>query len=75
MLSLTQMRDQDGGCGSLVSIVELFSSGCPAPEPPQSLTEADRSFLSALYAVDSESIGSLQQSGIARRMGRELGEE
>jgi hypothetical protein len=72
MLSLTQMRDQDGSCGGLVSIVELFSIDCPAPEPPQALTEADRSFLSALYAVDSESIGSLQQSGITRRMGREL---
>jgi hypothetical protein len=74
MLSLTEMRDQDGGCSALSSIMELFSAGCPSLDAPQSVTASDTAFLRGLYAMSETAIGSLQRAQIRTRMNRDLRE-
>ena len=72
MLSLSE-ADAPGDCGELPSILDLLSSGCPAPEKPHSLTAADTAYLDGLYAMDPDEIGSLQKSAIANHILRNPG--
>lgn len=50
MLALSEIREESWACGGLVTIMELFSTGCGAG--PQTLTTPDRAFLQGLYATN-----------------------
>jgi hypothetical protein len=68
MLALSQPKSLDE-CAALPSILELTAkAGCPGRDPPDGLTAADASYLTALYASDSQAKGPGEQSDIANRM-------
>ena len=73
MLSLSE-AEAPGNCVELPSILDLIASDCPAAQKPQALTDADKSYLMGLYAMDPDEIGSLQKSAIANHMLRESGD-
>ena len=68
MLALSKPRNLDG-CAALPSVIDGFAKApCPGREPADSLTPADASYLTALYAADAEAFRQFQQSEIADRM-------
>jgi hypothetical protein len=52
MLALT--RTSVEGCSELPSIIDVLSADCAGRAPPETITEADVSFLKALYASNLE---------------------
>jgi hypothetical protein len=72
MLALSRPQSLDG-CDALSSIVDLYAkSPCLGRDPPDGLTAADASYLTALYASDAEGRLSSEQGDIAGRMARIL---
>jgi hypothetical protein len=72
MLALSRQQSLDG-CDALSSIIDLYAkSPCPGRDPPDGLTAADASYLTALYASDSEGRLSSEQGDIAGRMAKIL---
>jgi hypothetical protein len=72
MLALSRQQSLDG-CDALTSIIDLYAkSPCLGRDPPDGLTAADASYLTALYASDAESRLSSEQGDIAGRMARIL---
>jgi hypothetical protein len=68
MLALSKPRSLDG-CNALPSVVDRFAqTACPGRDPPDGLTPADASYLTALYAADLEGIKNFEWSDITRRM-------
>jgi hypothetical protein len=68
VLALSKPRNLDG-CNALPSVTDAFAkSPCPGRDAPDSLTAADASYLTALYASDPEAFRQFAQSDIARRM-------
>src|SRR5262249_42405903 len=70
MLVLT--RTSLSGCNELPSVTDLLSHDCGTRERPQSITEADRAYLKALYASSLESNTSLARGEIHDRMLRQI---
>jgi hypothetical protein len=73
MLSLSE-AEAPGDCAELPSILGLFAPDCPETRKAQSITAADKAYLTGLYAMDPDEIGSLQKSAIANHMLRESGD-
>jgi len=72
MMSLSQAKSLDG-CSALPSIMDLMAkSPCPRRDPPDQLTAADASFLTALYASNPEASAASEQVDIAGRMSETL---
>jgi hypothetical protein len=65
MVALAQV-DPAGAPASYDSILNLFNSG----NPPASMTEMDRSYLSALYKMDTMMMPRMQRGLLANTMGR-----
>ena len=74
MLSLSEAETPDD-CVELPSILDLISTACQGAQKPQSMTAADKAYLTGLYAMDADEIGSLQKSAIANHMLRESGDK
>jgi hypothetical protein len=72
MLALSQPRSADA-CTHLPSILDLYAS-CPGREPPTSLTEADISFLKALYAADISTSGRRGLDNVEHKVAKDLKE-
>ena len=66
MVSLAQV-DPDGLPSGYNSILNLFNT----PNPPARMTEMDRSYLQALYSMDTRRMPKLQRSLLANTMVRE----
>ncbi len=72
MLALSRQQSLDA-CDALPSIIDLLAkSPCPGRDPPDGLTAADASYLTALYASDAEGKLSSEQGDIAGRMAKIL---
>ena len=69
MVSLAQVKP-DGAPAGYDSILNLFGAG----QPPAGLTTMDRTYLHALYEMDTMIMPRMQRSGFASRMVRELGD-
>jgi hypothetical protein len=67
MLALTRMDSLDG-CNTLLSIIDLLSSGCGDRQKPQTLTDADTAYLKALYSSNLEMNLNIEQGDIRDRM-------
>jgi hypothetical protein len=72
MLTLSQAAAPDD-CLQLATILSYLSE-CPAGRKADSVTAADRAYLTALYSISPEAFGNLQRSGIVTRMNRNLSE-
>ena len=68
-LSQPKPRSLDG-CLVLPSVLDLYAKGCPGRETPTGLTQADKAYLTGLYAADLTVVQFQQseQSQIAGRM-------
>jgi hypothetical protein len=66
MLVLT--RTSLDGCSELPSIIDMLSADCADRAPPEAITEADISFLKALYAADLEMNLSLERGDMRDQM-------
>ena len=66
MLTLTRMAQLDQ-CAPLPSITDMFANGCPAPVA-DSLTAADRAYLTALYSADLEQNLNLERGQVHKEM-------
>jgi len=72
MTALSQAKSLDG-CSAFASILDLMAkSPCPGRDPPDGLTSADATFLTALYASNPEATALSQQAEIANRMAEVL---
>jgi hypothetical protein len=68
MVALSQAKSLDG-CSAFPSILDLMAkSPCPGRDPPDGITAADASFLTALYAANPEAQAAAEQVDIAGRM-------
>ncbi len=67
MLALTRTDSLDG-CNTLVSIIDLLSSGCGDRQKPEALTDADTAYLKALYSSNLEMNLNIEQGDIRDRM-------
>ena len=70
MLSLTRAERLDQ-CAPLPSITDLLASGCAAPVA-NTLTSADRAYLTALYSVDLERNLTFEHGEIREQMMRQI---
>ena len=66
MLVLT--RTSLDGCSELPSIIDILSADCADRAPPDAITEADISFLKALYAANLEMNLNLERGDIRDQM-------
>jgi hypothetical protein len=72
LIALSQAKSLDG-CNALPSIVDLLAKApCPGRDPPDGLTAADASLLTALYNSNPEARSAFQQTEIAERMAEML---
>jgi hypothetical protein len=71
MLALTRITSLDG-CNALASIMDLLASGCTDRAPPQKITDADVSYLKALYAANLELLPEAEKADLHDRMIDEL---
>jgi hypothetical protein len=69
MLALTRMGSLDT-CSELPSIIDLLSSGCGERQKPPALTDADVTYLKALYSSDLEKNLNVEQGDMRDRMVR-----
>jgi hypothetical protein len=70
MLSLTRMAQLDQ-CAPLSSITDLFAKGCAAPVA-DTLTAADRAYLTALYSADLEQSINLERGQVHEAMMKKI---
>jgi hypothetical protein len=70
MLSLTRMAQLDQ-CAPLSSITDLFANGCRTPVA-DSLTAADRAYLTALYSADLEQNLNLERGQVHEEMMKKI---
>jgi hypothetical protein len=72
MMALSQAKSLDG-CNGFPSILDLMAkSPCPGRDPPDGITDADASFLTALYSANPEAAAIAEQNDIAGRMAEML---
>ena len=72
MMALSQAKALDG-CSAFASILDLMAkSPCPGRDPPDGLTSADATFLTALYDSNHEATALSEQAEIANRMAENL---
>jgi hypothetical protein len=68
LLALSQPADYEA-CGSLPSVLDLFSKACANPAP-EALTPTDLAYLSALYRTDLATALNFERTDIAALMTR-----
>ena len=66
MVTLAQL-EPDSDAGSMPSILNLFRDRDAGLQPPDTITEWDRAFLSGLYAAPADARGLSAQHGAIRR--------
>jgi hypothetical protein len=66
MLVLT--RTAQNGCNVFPSIIDLFSPDCASSERPQALTDADKTFLKALYGARFGMTLNIEQNQITQQL-------
>jgi hypothetical protein len=72
MMALSQAKSLEG-CSAFPSILDLMAkSPCPGRDPPDGITAADASFLTALYSANPEAQAASEQVDIAGRMAEML---
>jgi hypothetical protein len=72
LIALAAPRSLDG-CNELPSVVDLFApAACAGRQPPDGLTPADASYLTALYSADPEQKSWVEGRDIAGRMAKIL---
>jgi hypothetical protein len=72
MLALSQTKAYET-CQPLVSIVNVMTPGCSETLKPDTLSETDLAYLSALYRMDPDRMLQFQQSSIAHQMQTAVG--